>query len=87
MLGGMRHKAVLVLGCVLVALVMACGDRQPLPDISGPPTPDGQVLSLAPRRVETSNQNRPDLGKRSWSPQLRWDSSPRVWGLVLDEME
>ena len=33
MRGGMRHKAVLVLGFALLALVVACGDTQPLPDI------------------------------------------------------
>ena len=29
----MGHKAVLVLGFALLALVVACGDTQPLPDI------------------------------------------------------
>jgi hypothetical protein len=34
MLVGMRHKAVLVLGCALLAVMLAaCGDTQPLPDI------------------------------------------------------
>ncbi len=34
MLTGITHTAVLALGLMLIALVKACGDTQPLPDIA-----------------------------------------------------
>ena len=43
MLVGMRHTAVLVLGCVLVALVMACADTQ----TADTPTPEAKVVAKA----------------------------------------
>mgnify|MGYP000695777285 CR=1 FL=1 len=50
MLVGMRHTAVLVLGCVAVALVVACGGTpQPTPT----PTLDVEATVEAAEDVET----------------------------------
>jgi hypothetical protein len=66
MLAVMRSKAVLVLGCVLAALVMACGDKQP-PTPTSMPRPatataiPGHSQAKAAPTVKSTQQNAQDV--------------------------
>ena len=51
MLTGIRHTAVLVLGCVLLAVVMACGDTQP-PALTIEPTSTPDIEATVEAKVE-----------------------------------
>jgi tetratricopeptide (TPR) repeat protein/S1-C subfamily serine protease len=59
MLTGMGHTAVPVLGFVLLALVMACGDTQPLPDIEA----TVQARLNDERAAEATAEARDELAK------------------------
>ena len=52
MLSGMRHTAVLVLGFVLVALVMACGDPATIPTGVSIPEPTPDIEATVEAKVE-----------------------------------
>ena len=60
MVTGIRHTAVLVLGCVLLAVMLAaCGDSQPLPDIEA----TVQARLNEERAAEATTEARDELAK------------------------
>jgi hypothetical protein len=62
MLSGMRHTAVLVLGLVLVVVVSACGDTQPLQDIEATVEPKREATVGTEAQNTEENSEYVDYG-------------------------
>ena len=67
----MRHTAVLVLGCVLLALLIACGGGSQTADI---PTPEAKVVVEA--GIEPTPKNGPAKSVPSTPAQVRSTATP-----------
>ena len=63
-----RHTAVLVLGFVLLALVMACGDSQPTRDIEATVEAMVELAKAAPTIPAPAPTRKPDLSTATAEP-------------------